>query len=314
MILPGPRGGQAGREHRLPSSILEAVLDALGQAVVAADRDGRVLYANAAACEVSGWRPEELVGRTVHATLCRPFKLASAAGALERRREGSASKGLWVEGSFSRRSGETFPVECAVTRLGLEDSPDGVVLAFIDISEKLRLREQYLRAQKMEPLSGPAGRVRGALGAGILERRPVEPKDVAWLTQGMRNVGFLSSLGRAQLGKVLTCMTLLRYDRQVRIFGEGDPGDGLYLLRRGSVAVTRRGWAENVAVLEEGEFFGEMSLIFDEPRLATITTREMTEAYRLSGEDFRSILGRIPEMVGTLKKLAEGRLRQLVRS
>ncbi|MBI5624068.1 MAG: cyclic nucleotide-binding domain-containing protein [Elusimicrobia bacterium] len=295
------------------SRLLEAVCDAVEEAVVATDRDGKVLFANAQACALSGWRVEELLGKPVAATLCRPFRergrslVSAVAGAAK-----NGSRGLLIEGVFGRRSGDRFPVECSVSALRMEGGPDGAVLVFTDISEKVRLREQYLRAQRMEALTGAA--VPSERPAGLLERRPVEPKDVEWLTQGMRNVGFLSTLGRAQLGKVLTCMSLLRYDHSSPIIREGDRGDALYLIRSGSVSVTKAGWLEAVAVLREGEFVGEMSLLFDGPRLATVTALEVTEVYRLSAEDFKSILGRIPELVQTLKRLADARLRQLARS
>lgn len=58
------------------------------------------------------------------------------------------------------------------------------------------------------------------------------------------------------------------------IFREGDPGDNLYVILEGGVRISKfipGAGEEALAVLERGEFFGEMALIDNEPRAATAT-------------------------------------------
>ncbi len=70
-------------------------------------------------------------------------------------------------------------------------------------------------------------------------------------------------------------MALLREAMDARVFSEGEvvlaegaPGDSMFALAQGTVAVQREG--RNVALMHEGDFFGEMALLTGAPRLATI--------------------------------------------
>jgi CRP-like cAMP-binding protein len=149
---------------------------------------------------------------------------------------------------------------------------------------------------------------------GILDSRPVEAKEIEWLGQGVRVVGCFSSLGRHQLAEILPYFLLIRYAKGATICEEGEPGDALYLVYKGEVVVTKRGWTEPVALLDEGDFFGEMALLFGEPRSATVTTEDETVVFCLAGEDFHRVIGRTPEMTVALRVLAETRRRELARS
>jgi len=75
------------------------------------------------------------------------------------------------------------------------------------------------------------------------------------------------------------------------IFNEGDVGDSLFVIVRGEIEVVRKGEGgapRTIAVLKEGEFFGEMSLIDKEYRSATCRTRTDAELLRLTNENLHS--------------------------
>jgi CRP/FNR family cyclic AMP-dependent transcriptional regulator len=63
-----------------------------------------------------------------------------------------------------------------------------------------------------------------------------------------------------------------------------------YYINRGSVRVI--GWGKELAVLESGSFFGEIALITDEPRTATVETIEDTELQVFLKDDFLTLLKR----------------------
>ena len=72
----------------------------------------------------------------------------------------------------------------------------------------------------------------------------------------------------------------------------GDPGDQAYVVVTGqlAVAVADNGRERQVNVLNPGDYFGEMALLSDEPRAATVRATEPTELYGLSREDFTMLL------------------------
>jgi CRP/FNR family transcriptional regulator/CRP/FNR family cyclic AMP-dependent transcriptional regulator len=97
------------------------------------------------------------------------------------------------------------------------------------------------------------------------------------------------------------------------IFHKGDPGATLYLILSGQVKIVlpSEGGEEAVlGVLDEGEFFGELSLIDGRPRSATIMATQSTEALVLHRDDFLAFLDSNPKCaVDLLHTLCE-RLRE----
>ena len=81
------------------------------------------------------------------------------------------------------------------------------------------------------------------------------------------------------------------------LFAENDQPDGLYLIRRGSVTISRRIAGREVVLsyLSAGNYVGEMALISEAPRSATVKAAVTTEAVILDGEAFRKVLARNPQ-------------------
>ncbi len=79
------------------------------------------------------------------------------------------------------------------------------------------------------------------------------------------------------------------------IFKEGDPGDGVYVLRRGQVTLQARfsgGERRAFSAVGPGEFFGEMAILDQQPRSATATAAEESEVYFIPCEHMVSLLTR----------------------
>ena len=97
------------------------------------------------------------------------------------------------------------------------------------------------------------------------------------------------------------------------IFGQGDPGDELYVIRSGKVRVFRRdsdGFETELSVLGAGESFGEMSLVTGEARSANVETMEETHLMVLSKKQFESILTDFPNVSLTfVKQMSEWLMR-----
>ena len=127
-------------------------------------------------------------------------------------------------------------------------------------------------------------------------------------------------LRRVDLFKHLKSGALERLATQLRVvhFSDGHmirdtrrdtaPADGLYIIKSGVAKVTRasNGWeAEAVlAVLRQGQCFGEIGLIDGLPPSASVTAMEPMECYFLPREAFMRALERNPEIaVGMLPGL-----------
>ncbi|KAJ5132198.1 hypothetical protein N7448_006356 [Penicillium atrosanguineum] len=92
------------------------------------------------------------------------------------------------------------------------------------------------------------------------------------------------------------------------ILTEGDDARAIYWLVRGAVSVTSRDGESIYAELQPGAFFGEIGVLMDRPRTATIIARTRCMLVVLSKEDFRNILPRFPEVEQAIMEEAQERL------
>jgi len=83
---------------------------------------------------------------------------------------------------------------------------------------------------------------------------------------------------------------------------QGEVGDRFYVVRSGEVQVERDG--QVLARLGAGEAFGEIALLLDVPRTATVSAFEPTELLALDAADFRDILARYLGRAGELERLS----------
>jgi len=92
------------------------------------------------------------------------------------------------------------------------------------------------------------------------------------------------------------------------ILTEGDEARAMYWLVRGAVAVTSRDGEATYAELRPGAFFGEIGILMDVPRTATIIARTKCLLVVLKKEDLRTELPNFPEMEQAIMEEAQERL------
>ena len=96
---------------------------------------------------------------------------------------------------------------------------------------------------------------------------------------------FFGGLSDASLDLLLSMLAERRFETGVTVVAEGEPGRSMFIVHSGELEVTRRGGAERVihmAVLEPGDFFGEMTLIEMQNRSATVVAQSETVLYELT--------------------------------
>lgn len=91
------------------------------------------------------------------------------------------------------------------------------------------------------------------------------------------------------------------------IVTQGTPGQAFYLILSGRVEILRDG--KTLGAFARGDFFGEMSLLDQAPRSATIRAMEQTECLMLSSWDFKALLERYPSIAIKLLEVLSRRLR-----
>ncbi|MEJ2270283.1 MAG: cyclic nucleotide-binding domain-containing protein, partial [Desulfobulbaceae bacterium] len=105
----------------------------------------------------------------------------------------------------------------------------------------------------------------------------------------------------------------VRFKKGATIIHEGTTGSNAYLILSGSVEVFKKVGGEKLVLsrLVKGNIFGEMSLVDEKPRSATIVALEETEVRILSRERFESMLEQNPRAVIPLLKQVFQRVRYL---
>ena len=92
------------------------------------------------------------------------------------------------------------------------------------------------------------------------------------------------------------------------IFEEGKLGDSFYIVRKGQVRVTKVQGGEEMVLSElgEGEGFGEMALLIDQPRTATVKALSEVNLLVLNREDFTVLTRSLPALAEKMNKLLTG--------
>lgn len=101
-----------------------------------------------------------------------------------------------------------------------------------------------------------------------------------------------------------------RYARGTLIFCEGEPGDELYIIQKGSVKILKIMDNNEVvlAVLKPGDIFGEMAILESKPRTACAVVYEECEVMTVNRRNFQIIVGTQPQIIARLTILLAERL------
>jgi len=128
----------------------------------------------------------------------------------------------------------------------------------------------------------------------------------------LRRIPLFSELSEAELERIYPLLKRRRFPKGQTIIKEGEKGDVIYLIERGQVKVTRQsldGREKILAILSDGSFFGELSVLDAMPRSATVEAMGNVELLTLHKDDFLSLLERIPAIAVKIIQVLSRRLR-----
>ena len=131
----------------------------------------------------------------------------------------------------------------------------------------------------------------------------------------LRQVSLFKDLSADQLAALLSRLKERRIRKGEVLFREGEPGDELFVIREGSVLISKPivGRAEQVlARFGPGDFFGEMSLFDQAPRSATVQAETETLMFCLDRESLQHLIKASPDAAAAFFfRLAEVFIRRL---
>ncbi|TXK83534.1 ABC transporter transmembrane domain-containing protein [Paenibacillus sp. N3.4] len=111
---------------------------------------------------------------------------------------------------------------------------------------------------------------------------------------------FFGGLEPDALQEISQSFATERFEAGVLVVEQGDEGDKFYIIVRGTVDVLIRdaetGESRKVAALEDGDHFGEIALMYNVPRSASIVTQSPCICLALSREDFHPLMTRFPSI------------------
>lgn len=131
--------------------------------------------------------------------------------------------------------------------------------------------------------------------------------------QLLSDIPLFEDLSESELAIVAQRVRQRRYKEGDTIFHRNDPGVALYVILHGKVKIhneTPDGGECIIAIMSDGEFFGELAVIDGEERSADATTMESSELLMLTRDDLHDIIHRYPRISLRLLSTLAGRLRR----
>ncbi|OJJ39127.1 hypothetical protein ASPWEDRAFT_49182 [Aspergillus wentii DTO 134E9] len=113
----------------------------------------------------------------------------------------------------------------------------------------------------------------------------------------LEEVPLLSSLKPYERAKIADALDTIKHPAGAKIITEGDPGDAFYLLESGEAEAFKEDVEGPVKFYKRGDYFGELALLDDKPRAASIITKTDVKVARLGRDGFKRLLGPVEDIM-----------------
>ena len=112
----------------------------------------------------------------------------------------------------------------------------------------------------------------------------------------LAKIPIFQDLNKKELKAIERILHRRTYNAEEIIFNEGDPGAGMYIIENGHVNITLGKEGKLLAVLSDGEFFGEIALLSDTPRTASAISSTDTHMLGFFQSDLFNLLETNPRL------------------
>ncbi|MSP77745.1 MAG: cyclic nucleotide-binding domain-containing protein [Rhodospirillaceae bacterium] len=123
----------------------------------------------------------------------------------------------------------------------------------------------------------------------------------------LKSVPIFSKMEPARLKLLAFTSERMNFAEGQEVCHQGDPGDTMYVILGGTadVLIDTPGGQIAVAQMKKNSFFGEIAILCDVPRTATIKARETLTTLKITKDTFYRLVGEFPEMaIEVMRELA----------
>ena len=134
-------------------------------------------------------------------------------------------------------------------------------------------------------------------------------EDIENIGSVLKGVEFLRLMNPGEADKLIAGFEKTKMKKGDVLITQGKTGSIFYIIASGEVGVfLKRAWVDKkVATLGPGKFFGELALINDEPRNASVICEADGEVFTLLRDTFRNVIMNNPHISGEIKRIAHQR-------
>jgi cAMP-dependent protein kinase regulator len=117
----------------------------------------------------------------------------------------------------------------------------------------------------------------------------------------LEEVPLLSSLTKYERSKIADALDTQKYPQGTTIIKEGDAGEAFYLLESGEAEAYKEGTSNPVKAYKKGDYFGELALLNDAPRAASVISKTEVKVATLGKDGFQRLLGPVESIMRRTK-------------
>ncbi|PQE13280.1 cAMP-dependent kinase regulatory subunit protein [Rutstroemia sp. NJR-2017a WRK4] len=113
----------------------------------------------------------------------------------------------------------------------------------------------------------------------------------------LEEVPLLSTLTKYERSKIADALETQKYPPGTSIITEGDAGEAFYLLESGEAEAYKNGVENPVKLYHKGDYFGELALLNDAPRAASVVSKTEVKVATLGKDGFQRLLGPVESIM-----------------